>query len=265
MGVPNGWSLTGISDGIMNGNIFPLQRENICIGTDLNACAIIYPSGATGISSIHCQITFKNGGWILTDFSDNGTWLNGVKLAKGQMAPINLNDEIMLANSSNKFIINFNGINDVGPNGGQIHQKDTTFAENFLKREGRINRLRYFKRFWALALIGGLCGAVLGVAFHASSGSTAFTISIIVLSVVMLVPHYCLIVRRLHDLNKNETIAKIYIGLSLLSNIIVMLINDESPVLLAIFVINLGIWIYLIAVRGTRGANRYGPDPLSNA
>ena len=73
--------------------------------------------------------------------------------------------------------------------------KDKTFAEHFLKLEGRLNRLRYLKRILVLMLIGAIIGAVAGVIFHADTGE--FELVIIIMSFCMMPMQYCLAVRRL--------------------------------------------------------------------
>lgn len=235
--VPNGWSLTGSGDGLMQGNIFPLQKENICIGTDLNACAIIYPSGATGISAIHCQLTFKNGSWLLTDFSDNGTWLNDVRLANGQPVPIKSGDEVMLANSSNVFEIKFTGGDSLPPppshQSGIIKEKYFTFS-------GRLNRKSYILRATLLSVIYFFL-LIVAVMIVNPRYEEDILLVYFIAGVPTFIPGLSLLVRRFHD-------------------------TDHSgwwyfTVLIPIF--NLYTLYLLFFKKGTAGSNRYGEDPLS--
>ena len=139
---------------------------------------------------------------------------------------------------------------------------DKTFAEHFLKLEGRLNRLRYLKRILVLMAIGAVIGAVSGVIFHADSSE--FEIIMLIMSFCMMAPQYCLAVRRLHDMNKNENIAQFYLCCGLANNIIILL-NLESleTFALALSVIVTVLAIYFLVMPGTRGANDYGPDPLT--
>ena len=113
--------------------IFTLQTDNICIGTDSNFCTIIYDSNEKDIAALHCQITWSNGVWLLTDFSDTGTWLNNQRLPKNQPVRLNPGDVIMLANSENTFIVTYNEIS---------HQNETS-SEDFTKRDSTQMNKKY--------------------------------------------------------------------------------------------------------------------------
>ena len=84
-----------------------------------------------------------------------------------------------------------------------------------------------------------------------------------VISVGILTPYYCLDVRRLHDMGKDSTIAKIYFVLSLVT----IFIKDDDPFnptatgLIWSFVLG-SIALYMLFVPGTKGVNKYGADPL---
>jgi len=56
------------------------------------------------ISRVHCKISYVNKAYIITDLgSSNGTYVNSVRLLKGEQAPIKAGDRIKLANS--EFVI----------------------------------------------------------------------------------------------------------------------------------------------------------------
>ncbi|MBO4779489.1 MAG: FHA domain-containing protein, partial [Selenomonadaceae bacterium] len=101
--VPKGWTLTG-KDGTMDGKIFSLEITNVSIGTDPTTCNIVYPAGTLGIEQLHCQLIWKNDGWLVVSFGDTGTWLNDNLLKNRQATPINPGDTLSLANSGNNFI-----------------------------------------------------------------------------------------------------------------------------------------------------------------
>lgn len=235
MGIPNGWSLTGISDGIMQGNVFPLHSEIIYIGTDINTCAIIYPTMATGISSIHCQLTFNNNEWILTDFSDNGTWLNGVRLVKGTPNVIRPNDEIMLANSSNKFVIKF-----IGTNLPPISSNET-FKEKYFSFKGRLNRKPYILRHLLLTFIYFICFIIAIFIFNPRYDEDFRAVSIIA-GLPTFIPALSLVIRRFHDT------------------------EHSGWWYFTFFIPFVSLYtIYLVFFKkGTDGTNRYGNDPLAN-
>lgn len=52
------------------------------------------------VSKIHAFIEWNERHWLLRDVSSNGTWLNGNKLARDQVAQLNVGDTITLASKS---------------------------------------------------------------------------------------------------------------------------------------------------------------------
>ena len=115
--------------------------------------------------------------------------------------------------------------------------------EKFLTTEGRLNRLRYFK----YGLIAGLFSVVVSiilqtVATLVTGNPEGFLVRAVstVVSFLWFVVYICLVIRRLHDLNKKELFA----------------------VLAIIPMVNFFFGIYLLLAKGTVGYNQYGPDPL---
>ena len=76
------------------------------MGTDINSCAIIYPFSTRGISPVHCQILLQNGKWLLVDFSEAGTWLNGQRMTRGQGYILKDGDKFFLSSPDNEFSFN---------------------------------------------------------------------------------------------------------------------------------------------------------------
>lgn len=89
--------------GTMNDRQFPLGDKPICIGTDPANCAIVYPRGTIDIASVHCQLVPQNGGWLLIDFSEAGTWLKGSRLTNGQPYVLQTGDVFYLSSQENSF------------------------------------------------------------------------------------------------------------------------------------------------------------------
>lgn len=156
--------------------------------------------------------------------------------------------------------------------------KDKGFVENFLKRDGRLNRWRYFKRLVALFLISELvlivAGTIVMIIFYVLMPDASFwnndaelkNYAIIFAQGVcflMTPAYFCLMVRRLHDLNKGEAIAYWLTAVSCANILGLDLGQREDSILETILqIINLGFTIYLLFFRGTKGNNRYGSDPL---
>lgn len=90
--------------GFMNDRLFSLPDNAICIGTDPSRCAIIYSRNVVGIASLHCQIVPQNNDWLLIDFSETGTWLNGKRLNRGEPSSLKMGDVFYLGNKENSFV-----------------------------------------------------------------------------------------------------------------------------------------------------------------
>ena len=118
-----------------------------------------------------------------------------------------------------------------------------TFKEKFLTTEGRLNRLKYFK-YLLISIIGFL---VVDIALQmpvaiitGDSEGTLITIVNGVAQFAWFMIYLCLVIRRLHDLNRRDLFA----------------------FLVLVPLVNLIFEIYLLFFKGTNGFNQYGPDPL---
>ncbi len=129
---------------------------------------------------------------------------------------------------------------------GQHYVPDQGFSEMFFRSDNRLNRKRYILRGLALFGIGMVVlfflYALVGVGILADSPAFVVLGIILVLlfSVVSVVPSFMLMIRRLHDT------------------------DQPGWWCLGIFipVLDLALGLYLLFAEGTRGPNRYGPDPL---
>lgn len=145
--------------------------------------------------------------------------------------------------------------------------KDEGIFENFFRRDGRLNRWRYFKRnlvifFVAMIILLGIIIVDVNALGHLSSfGNNAVKI----FSAAVQVPIFCLMVRRLHDMNKNETLAYVAIGLSLAGTLFQgndFLVKEPSTLENLLNVVSGFINLYILLCPGTHGVNQYGADPL---
>ena len=146
--------------------------------------------------------------------------------------------------------------------------KDIGVVENFFKRDGRLNRLRYFKR---MILIGVIESLLLGVIivmnvnalFEMSpNGMIAFKAA----SIVGLIPIFCLTVRRLHDIDKDESLAYVFCALNVATTISIdekFLTAEPSMLMNLASSVSAVIGLYLLLCSGTEGDNKYGSDPLA--
>ena len=145
----------------------------------------------------------------------------------------------------------------------EVYIPDETFADMFLKREGRLNRLRYFKR----SLVYGFAVCILNAILIDIFDDELLAI----INIATLYVAYTLDVRRLQDLNRDSTFAWIVIVGNVLANIVGMGVNEYSSdadaigggILLCIIgILILPLQLYMLFAEGTHGVNRYGADPL---
>ena len=139
---------------------------------------------------------------------------------------------------------------------------DKTIPEIFFKREGRLNRLRYLKRNLVIGLVSGIIMFIVGLIFSDSMGtlSTAGNVIFFIVMLAMLVPSYCLMVRRLHDMDRDELLAKVYIGGCVANHFLSFVLHYDFMPLSIVLVI---VALYILFVPGTYGANKYGANPLA--
>lgn len=146
-------------------------------------------------------------------------------------------------------------------------QPDSGFAENFLRRDGRLNRLRYFKRILLLSLVEIVIFIAIFIMNMNALGqlSSMGNITLKFFMAAALIPFFCLMVRRLHDCNRDEKLA--YASLAL--NVLVIITTNysvlEEPTLFerVITALSAVIGIYALFCPGTKGDNQYGEDPLA--
>lgn len=109
--------------------------------------------------------------------------------------------------------------------------------EDYFNFEGRINRKVYLMRFLILFCVSFILGLILGFIGDFSGGLIQLVVGVIG-GIAAFAQH----IKRLHDLGK----------------------NGWWSLLMLVPVLNLGLVIYMVFVKGDEFTNDYGPDPLSN-
>ena len=84
----------------------------------------------------------------------------------------------------------------------------------------------------------------------------------VILTVSVWWPSWALILKRLHDLGYGWKALLVFVALDVLSVVVNLLGYQEIDTQLTLF--SLGLAATLGAIKGTTGANRYGPDPLAS-
>lgn len=146
--------------------------------------------------------------------------------------------------------------------------------------EGRIGRKQWWLGVLVMVVIAITASIVLGIL---SFGNLSFMAWAAVLINLLLVwPSYCIGLKRRHDRGNDGMDLKILVGASLVINLVqasgvgVTMVENAGLMVpmpsLWLGVLNLAFAIFAIymlvqlgLMRGTPGANRYGPDPLDAA
>ena len=148
---------------------------------------------------------------------------------------------------------------------GPKYEPDEDFRSMFLRFDNRLNRKRYIKR--GLALGGIAVILIIIMSIIATLTGVNPVIAGVLVPFVFLIPNYCLMVRRLHDLNRPGW----WCVPSIIQAVLHPLLNNPDSAAMAsmpsfgegvLSLINLALAVYLLFFKGTDGPNRYGPDPL---
>jgi uncharacterized membrane protein YhaH (DUF805 family) len=152
-----------------------------------------------------------------------------------------------------------------------------SFGTFYFSARGRISRSQYWLRFLVPLLI---IGFILGI-LKAANGETVsgpFTTLSNIFNLVMLWPGIAILIKRIHDRNKSGVLAWVLYGPLILlilfgigTAIAAMSGNTSTTavlgiisLILLIIVLIVSIWFFIEfgCMRGTIGANTYGPDPV---
>ena len=144
--------------------------------------------------------------------------------------------------------------------------EETTLGEMFLKRNGRLNRWRYFKRRVvlgiAITMLLTLGYRIFGYEFGQVNTPYAGIYNT-VLSLLFVIPTYCLNVRRLQDMNRGKIIALVYAAISVAMAFMDFTgVNYQLYLALTLATMSFAISGYLLIAPGTLGKNRYGLSPI---
>jgi len=147
--------------------------------------------------------------------------------------------------------------------------------------EGRIGRKQWWIGVIVLAVVAIVVSLLLGAV---SFGNAAFLAwAAVALNLALIWPSYCIGIKRRHDRDNDGTDLKVLIAVSVVFNVIQALGVGVTPtdignglivpvpdlwltvlnLIFAVFAIYM--LVQLGFLKGTTGANRYGPDPLDAA
>lgn len=146
--------------------------------------------------------------------------------------------------------------------------------------EGRIARKQWWLGVLAMIIISLVLSIVLGILSFGNASFMAW--AAVLINLLLIWPSYCIGIKRRHDRGNDGTDLKVLIGASVILNLVQasglgVTMVENGGVMLPMPSIWLGVLnvafalfaIYMLVqlgfLRGTAGANRYGPDPLDGA
>ena len=141
-----------------------------------------------------------------------------------------------------------------------MYVPDQGFKEMFLKTSGRMNRKRFFKRILLLAVVFMVVASVLMGIMGMRTYMRYYWLVGLILGIPGLIFTYCLYVRRLQDLNKDNKLAIVTAVIQIITIAGMQHLGALSSIL---GFVNFIIALYLLVKDGTHGPNQYGPDPLN--
>jgi uncharacterized membrane protein YhaH (DUF805 family) len=142
----------------------------------------------------------------------------------------------------------------------------------FFSFKGRINRAK----FWLAILIFVVISLLLAAIGYSAAESMAFGVLSVIVNIVVFISGLAVGIKRLHDRDRSGWwLLLFYIAPSVLFTLGVLLtfmgIEAGGPGIIGLLVYLAGLAILVWAIvelgclRGTIGANQYGPDPLAPA
>jgi uncharacterized membrane protein YhaH (DUF805 family) len=143
------------------------------------------------------------------------------------------------------------------------------WGQLFFNFTGRINRAKY----WLAVLVFAVIYIVLALVGTLTDGSAIYQAINGMLNIVIFISSLAVGVKRLHDRDKSGWyLVLLYIvpGVLVTVGIAIGTLMEDSILIagtlgLAAFAIGVWAFVELGCLRGTIGANRYGPDPLAPA
>lgn len=143
--------------------------------------------------------------------------------------------------------------------------------EKFFDCHGRLNRKPFIMRLFGVIVVSTIVAMIFYTLFYSLLGSKPVADGVaIVVSIIEVVSIYTLVVRRLHDLGLGQPLAILYLIIAILQPFFFRLIAElpedsmEAQVVQGLNLFTMLLIVCLMMIRGKRGANQYGEDPLAH-
>lgn len=151
-----------------------------------------------------------------------------------------------------------------------VHFNKEELREKFFSCQGRLNRRPFIMRMFGVIIAFTVVALVLySVCFGLLGSKTAADGVAMVISVIEVVSIYTLVVRRLHDLGYGNALAVVYLVIGILQPFLFKSVEGmpedsmEVEVVQALNMFVMLLVVCLMLIRGKRGENQYGGDPLA--
>ena len=139
----------------------------------------------------------------------------------------------------------------------------------FFNFNGRINRAKY----WLAMLVFAVIYIVLAIAGYVTDNSAIYQAVNGMLNIVIFISSLAVGIKRLHDRNKSGWYLLLFYivpGILVTAAAVMYVTMDDATLtsaVLGLAAFAIGVWAFveLGCLRGTVGANRYGPDPIATA
>ena len=138
--------------------------------------------------------------------------------------------------------------------------ENESLRQKYFTTTGRIDRLTFLKRsliaFVALFLLTFTAG-IIGYLVSSNIATAEMVMSITSLAVI--IPQYFLNAKRLHDIGRDETLAKVFVGIGILQALFTfstasIIVNATMALSIVTFIFTL----YLLFKKGEEVNNEYG-------
>ena len=137
--------------------------------------------------------------------------------------------------------------------------------EKFFNCRGRLNRKPFIMRLFGVIVVSMIFYAL----FYSLLGNKQVADgAAIVIFIIEVIAIYTLVVRRLHDLGMGQPLAVLYLVIVILQPFFFRLIAElpedsmEAQVVQGLELFTNLLIVCLMMIRGKRGPNQYGDDPL---
>ena len=134
-------------------------------------------------------------------------------------------------------------------------------TKKFFKFSGRASRKEYWGFILVMIVVGLIFDLLQLILFNTVLGGI-FGLLMSLWGLFIIIPHFAVAIRRLHDTNKSGWYIVLPIAVIFLGSIISFMLGEKFILVgILLYIISLVYLIFLFVKKGDVGENRYGEDP----